>query len=285
MKLALMAGTAAFALTASIGLVSPAQAANEAAAATDNHAEDNLLLKEWTGPYGGVPPWDKVEVSMFGPAYEKAIEAYLAETDAIANNPEAPTFENTVVAMERTGELFSRVSPIFGVHANNLSTPEVREVSKEWSPKISAAFDKVSLNDKLFQRYKTLYDKRETLGLDAAQMRLLERDYEDELTARQMLDAKIEKAASELTETIGEDELTAIASLDDEPDTDAGKIVGFEDDTSTAMRLTNLSELDLATTLDAQNDDNGNDRDVAASGEDEDKTVEMPQDRGGARAR
>jgi hypothetical protein len=114
---------------------------------------------------------------------------------------------------------------------------------------------------------------------------ILERDYEDELTARQMLDAKIEKAASELTETIGEDELTAIASLDDEPDTDAGKIVGFEDDTSTAMRLTNLSELDLATTLDAQNDDNGNDRDVAASGEDEDKTVEMPQDRGGARAR
>ncbi len=114
---------------------------------------------------------------------------------------------------------------------------------------------------------------------------ILERDYEDELTARQKLDAKIEKAAPELTETIGEDELTAIADLDDEPETDAGRIVGFEDDTSTAVRLTNLSELDLATTLDAQNDDNGNDRDVAASVEDEDKTVEMPQDRGGARAR
>ncbi len=125
---------------------------------------------------------------------------------------------------------------------------------------------------------------------------ILEKDYEDEMSATQLLNAEIEKAASELAETIGEDDPTAvasldeddptaIASLDDEPDDDAGRIVGFEDDTSIEMQLTNLSELDLTATLEAQNDDNGDDLDVTASIEADDKTVEMPRDRDGARAR
>jgi hypothetical protein len=110
-----------------------------------------------------------------------------------------------------------------------------------------------------------------------------------------MLHAEIEKAAAELAETIGEDEPTAVASLDDDPtaiaslddeaDDDGGRIVGFDDDTSIEMQLTNLSELDLTATLEAQNDDNGDDLDVTASIEADDKTVEMPRDRDGARAR
>jgi len=125
---------------------------------------------------------------------------------------------------------------------------------------------------------------------------ILEKDYEDEMSATQLLNAEIEKAASELAATIGEDDPTAIAgldeedptaiaSLDEEPDDNAGRIVGFEDDTSIEMQLTNLSELDLTATLDAQNDENGHDLDVTASIEAEDKTVEMPRDRDGARAR
>jgi hypothetical protein len=125
---------------------------------------------------------------------------------------------------------------------------------------------------------------------------ILEKDYEDEMSATQLLNAEIEKAASELAETIGEDDPTAvagldeedptaIASLDEEPDDNAGRIVGFEDDTSIEMQLTNLSELDLTATLDAQNDENGDDLDVTASIEADDKTVEMPRDRDGARAR
>ena len=116
---------------------------------------------------------------------------------------------------------------------------------------------------------------------------ILEQDYEDELSATQLLHAEIEKAASELAETIGEDEPTEVASLDedDEFDDNAGKIVGSEDDTSIEMLLTNLSELDLTATLEAQNDDVGDDLDVTANIEADDKTVEMPRDKDGARAR
>mgnify|MGYP001815844855 CR=1 FL=1 len=116
---------------------------------------------------------------------------------------------------------------------------------------------------------------------------ILEQDYEDELSATQLLHAEIEKAASELAETIGEDEPTEVASLDedDEFDDNAGKIVGSEDDTSIEMQLTNLSELDLTATLEAQNDDVSDDLDVTANIEADDKTVEMPRDKDGARAR
>jgi hypothetical protein len=123
--------------------------------------------------------------------------------------------------------------------------------------------------------------------VDEVAQDILEQDYEDELSATQLLHAEIEKAASELAETIGEDDPTAVASLDDEDELDdnAGRIVGSEDDTSIEMQLTNLSELDLTATLEAQNDDSSDDLDVTASIDAEDKTVEMPRDKDGARAR
>ena len=121
---------------------------------------------------------------------------------------------------------------------------------------------------------------------------ILSQDYEDELSATQLLHAEIDKAAAELAETIGEDDATEVASLDEDDteiasldDDDAGQIVGSEDDTSIEMQLTNLSELDLTATLEAQNDDVGDDLDVTANIEADDKTVEMPRDKDGARAR
>jgi murein DD-endopeptidase MepM/ murein hydrolase activator NlpD len=118
---------------------------------------------------------------------------------------------------------------------------------------------------------------------------ILEKDYEDEMSATQLLHAEIDQAASELAESIGENDPTEVASLDEDDDVDdnAGRIVGSEDDTSIEMQLTNLSELDLTATLEAQNDDDsdGDDLDVTASIEADDKTVEMPRDKDGARAR
>ena len=135
---------------------------------------------------------------------------------------------------------------------------------------------------------------------------ILEQDYQDELTATQLLNAEIEKAASELADDLGEDDPTKVATLDedeptevatldedsptevaslDEQDDNAGRIVGAEDDTSIEMQLTNLSELDLTATLEAQNDDGDDGLDVTASIEAEDKTVEMPRDKDGSRAR
>ncbi len=176
MKTFLLGGAAAIAFAAA----SPAIAANQSATAAAKTAvvPDNILLKKWTGPYDGVPPWDQVKPAQFGEAFQFGIDEMLHEIDAIANNPEAPTFANTIEAMEKSGDRLDRVQSIFGVYSSNLSTPEVQAINKEWSPKLSAAYDKINLNQKLFDRIAALYDRRDQLGLDAKQLRLLTRTYE-----------------------------------------------------------------------------------------------------------
>ncbi|MFL6768289.1 MAG: M3 family metallopeptidase [Sphingomicrobium sp.] len=158
----------------------PAVAADQAAstAATTAVVPDNILLKEWTGPYDGVPPWDQVKPAQFPQAFQFGIDEMLRETDTIANNPEAPTFANTIEAMEKSGERLDYVQSIFGVYTSNLATPEVQALNKEWSPKLSAAYDRINLNSKLFARIADLYERRTSLGLDAKQLRLLTRTYE-----------------------------------------------------------------------------------------------------------
>ena len=170
-KKILLTSTAAMSLAAcgTIGedeaiATAAAMAAEAAADAAEEAMAVNPLLEEWTGPYDGVPQWQDYEVAQFDTAYERAIAAYLAEMDAIANNPEAPTFENTMVAAELAGQELQRVNAIFSVYSSNLATPEVQAVDKKWSPKLTAAYDSVTLNDAIFQRIKTLYDARDTLG-------------------------------------------------------------------------------------------------------------------------
>jgi peptidyl-dipeptidase Dcp len=139
---------------------------------------NNVLLKEWTGPYGGVPPWDQVKPELFPEAFQVGIDQLLAETDAIANNTAYPSFENTIEAMEKSGRTLDRVQALFGVMTDNMSTPAYQALDKEWSPKLSAAYDKINLNSKLFARIATVYEHRDHVGLDAKQMRLLTRTYE-----------------------------------------------------------------------------------------------------------
>ena len=97
-----------------------------------------FMTAEWTGPYDGVPPWDQVEVGQFPGALQFGIDEMLREIDAIAANPEKPTFENTIVAMEKAGERLGNVQSVLGVYSSNLATPEVQALTKEWSPKLSA---------------------------------------------------------------------------------------------------------------------------------------------------
>ena len=172
----LLGGAAAIAVVAA----SPAVAAGQgqAAASTTAVVPNNILLQKWTGPYDGVPPWDQVKPAQFGEAFQFAIDEMLREIDTIANNPAYPSFENTIEAMEKAGERLDYVQSIFGVYSSNLSTPEVQAINKEWSPKLSAAYDKINLNPKLFDRIAKLYEHREHVGLDAKQMRLLTRTYE-----------------------------------------------------------------------------------------------------------
>ncbi len=152
-------------------------------------ASEPALLQEWTGPYEGVPPWDKVKVAQFPAAFQAAMHASKAEFEAMLAKPEAITFDNTITASELSGEKIGRLFSIWGVHSSNLSNPEVRKIQAEWEPKVSAFFSELSLDARYFQRVKYLYDQRANLGLDAKQMRLLERTYDGLVRNGAMLDA------------------------------------------------------------------------------------------------
>jgi peptidyl-dipeptidase Dcp len=141
-------------------------------------ADQDPLLTAWTGPYGGVPPWDKVKVELFAPAFETGLALFLAEVEVVATDPSPPTFANTIVPLEDAGRHEDRAETLFGVYTNNLNTPDVQAVDKEWSPKIAAATDKVVFNDKLFARIAAVYNAREGAGLTEEQKRLLERTYD-----------------------------------------------------------------------------------------------------------
>ena len=152
-------------------------------------ASEPALLQEWTGPYEGVPPWDKVKVAQFPAAFQAAMHASKAEFEAMLAKPEAITFDNTITASELSGEKIGRLFSIWGVHSSNLSNPDVRKIQAEWEPKVSAFFSELSLDARYFQRVKYLYDQRANLGLDAKQMRLLERTYDGLVRNGAMLDA------------------------------------------------------------------------------------------------
>lgn len=156
-----------------------------AAAATD----DNPLTQKWTGPFEGVPPWDKLDAEQFPDAFTKSMAEYEAEVHAVRDNPAPATFENVHVPMMLAGDKIERVYAMWGVQTSNMSNPRVQEIDKEWSPKISQFEDELLLDPKLFARYKEVYDKRHSSGLNAQQIRIVERNYEAKVRDGAALDA------------------------------------------------------------------------------------------------
>ena len=138
---------------------------------------ENPLLAEWNTPFE-IPPFESVKAEHYMPAFKAAMEAEIKEIENIVNNLAEPDFENTIVAYNNTGELLSKVSAVFGSVSGVASNDEIIAIATELSPLRSAHSSEISLNDKLFQRIKVVYDKRETLGLDSIQMRLVEETYE-----------------------------------------------------------------------------------------------------------
>jgi len=136
-----------------------------------------LLLAKWQGPYQGVPAFDKVSLIGLIPAIEEGMRINLAEVAAIANNTEAPTFENTIVAMERTGDDLGRVFSYWGIWSSNQSSPEFREIQAEMAPKLSAFFSKINQNQQLFSRVQAVYNSDEVKGLTTEQQRLVNLTY------------------------------------------------------------------------------------------------------------
>ena len=123
---------------------------------------DNLLTP-WAGPYGGVPPFDRVRVADFKPALEAAMAENLAEVAAIADNPQAPNFENTIVALERSGRCLSRVSAVYSVWSSTMSSAEFQAVEREMQPKLAAFADKIHQNEALFRRIAAVHESSQHL--------------------------------------------------------------------------------------------------------------------------
>ena len=134
--------------------------------------ESNPLTQKWEGPYGGVPPFDKVKVADFKPALEAGMAENLAEIDRITSNTEPPTFENTIAALEKTGATLDRVTTIYFIWGGNMASPEYQAVQREMAPKLAAFGDKITQNDALFKRIEAVYNSPDKKKLTAEQQRL-----------------------------------------------------------------------------------------------------------------
>jgi peptidyl-dipeptidase Dcp len=162
----------------------------------------NPLLTDWTGPYGGIPPFDKVSVSDFKPALEAAMAENLAEIDRIANNQAAPTFENTIAEMERAGKTLGRVSTVYYIWTGTMSTPELRQVESEMGPRLAAFNDRITQNEALFKRIEAVYNSPQKAKLTPEQQRLTWRYYTNFVRAGAKLGAAQKKRLSEINQTL-----------------------------------------------------------------------------------
>jgi len=147
-------------------------------ACTEKKVEENPFFVEWDTPFGS-PPFDQITEDHYLPAYEEAIKQHKEEIDAIINNPEEPSFENTIVAYDQAGSMLRRISAVFGGLRSAETTPTLQEIAKETTPMLSAHYNSIQLNLDLFERIQDIYNKREELGLDKEQMIVVEKMYRD----------------------------------------------------------------------------------------------------------
>ena len=139
---------------------------------------ENPFFKEWTTPFG-VPPFDEIKVEHFLPAITEGIKQNQAEIDAIVSNPSEPNFENTILALDKSGELLDKVQGVFGPLNGANTSDEMQLAAREITPMLSKHRDAISMNPELFKKVKAVYDKRASLGLDDQQLRVVEKIYQD----------------------------------------------------------------------------------------------------------
>ncbi|MDR6103556.1 peptidyl-dipeptidase Dcp [Agrobacterium larrymoorei] len=157
-------------------------------------------LTDWNGK-NGLPRFDAVKDEDFAGAFDAALAAHDAEIDAIAGNSEAPSFANTVIALEIAGDELSRVSALFWNKAGAHTNPQIQALEREIAPKMSRHYSRIGMNEALFRRIDTLWDKRETLGLTQEELRVLERHWKGFVRAG----AKLPKAEQERLAAINEE--------------------------------------------------------------------------------
>ncbi len=137
----------------------------------------NVLLQKWTGPYGGTPAFDLMKVTDIKEAILKGMDLKLAEIDSISENTEIPTFENTIVELERSGAELERAFTYYGLFSSNQSSPEFRKIQEELAPLISEFQSKITQNEKLFTRIKSVYQASQKNPLPTDQQRVVDLIY------------------------------------------------------------------------------------------------------------
>lgn len=139
---------------------------------------DNPFFAEYTTEFQ-VPPFDKIDTSHYMPAFIEGMKQHKAEIDSIANNPAEPTFDNTILAFDKCGKMLTRVSKVFFNLTESNTNERMQAIAREVNPMLSQHSDEIAMNEKLFKRIKTIYDKRNEMNLDAQQIRVIEKYYRD----------------------------------------------------------------------------------------------------------
>jgi peptidyl-dipeptidase Dcp len=166
------------------------------------NTDDNPLLAKWEGPYGGVPPFDRVQIALFKPALETAMAEQLKETEQIAANPAAPNFENTVAALERSGRTLDRVATLYGVWGATMASPEYQAVQREMAPRLAAFNDQITQNEALFKRIEAVYNSPEKAKLSPEQQRVTWLYYTNFVRAGARLNADAKKRLSQINQQL-----------------------------------------------------------------------------------
>lgn len=163
--------------------------------------DDNPLLQRSDLPYE-LPPFDRIRDEHFAPAFEQGLAEHANEVEAIAANPEPPTFDNTLVALERAGQLLSRVSLVFHNLTSSHTNPVLQQLEEELAPRLAAHRDSIYLNRRLYERVRDLYERRDQLDLDPESAWLLERYHVSFVRAGALLSEPEQERLRELNQRL-----------------------------------------------------------------------------------
>lgn len=182
-------------------IIMAACAATMLVGCANQEVETNPFLSEYDTPFG-VPPFEQIKPEHYKPAFEQGMKEQIAEIEAIVNNPEAPTFENTIVALDQSGQLLNKVSYVFFGQTNANTNDSLQALSREMSPLLSKHGDDITMNAGLFARVKAVRESADTANLDKEQMKLLDETYKDFVRNGANLDAEKQEQLRKLNTEI-----------------------------------------------------------------------------------
>jgi peptidyl-dipeptidase Dcp len=172
---------------------------------SDDLTPSSALLAPWTGPHGGLPPFDTLRVEDFAPALRAAMAAQRAEIAAIATDPQPAAFDNTLLALERSGEALNRVRALFNVYGGSMNSGPMRALQSELSPELAAFNDEIVQNEALFRRVEAVYQARESAGLTPEQQRLSKVVYDRFVRQGAALDGARKARLAEINQELASD--------------------------------------------------------------------------------